>query len=197
MGLLDLPIGIGQMVQGGEMVDALKKKGVDPLSPEYKKMQALAESLSQRGFSQQEIMGIIGAQNAGTAAFNYNAKNASGGNFAQAFSNSRANDVGMANTAFASKDAELKNQNVDRLFNTYQVLQAQKQANLDRYDKQYGAAQNLQQAGLGNISKGATEIAGIGLSAATGGLGGSLLSGVSDGLYGAFSNGGNKGGSAM
>ena len=71
----------------------------------------------------------------------------------------------------AAKDADLKNQNVDRLFNTYQVLQQQKQLNQDRFDRQYGAAQNYKEAGWGNISKGATEIVGLGISGLTGGLG--------------------------
>ena len=187
MGVTELIIGAYQVDKGKKLMAELEKKGVDPLSPEYKKMQGMAEELSKQGFSYQQIQAYINGQLKNVAAANYNAKQAVGGNFGQAMLNNSQYQVGLGNADFAAKDAEMKNQNVDRLFNTYQVLQDQKTRNLQRYDQQMAAAQGIASAGAANVATGITDIKNTVLGSFTGGGGNTGKSGFKD------PNEGNKG----
>ena len=171
MGLTELIIGAYQVDKGKKAMKALEAKGVDPLSPEYLKMQGVAEEMSRRGFSQQEIEAYMNDQlSASNAAFNAQ-RNMAGGNLAQAMGATQVLQMQKANAAMASKDAELKRSNVQTLFNVYQTLQQQKNMNQERFDRQMAAANAIAAAGAQNVATVITDIKNTVLGAFTGGAG--------------------------
>ena len=177
MGLTELIIGAYQVDKGKKAMKALEAKGVDPLSPEYLKMQGVAEEMSRRGFSQQEIEAYMNEQlSASNAAFNAQ-RNMAGGNLAQAMGATQVLQMQKANAAMASKDAELKRSNVQTLFNVYQTLQQQKNMNQERFDRQMAAANAIAAAGAQNVATGITDIKNTVLGAFTGGAGNTGQSG--------------------
>jgi len=171
MGLTEMIIGAYQVDKGKKAMKALEAKGVDPLSPEYLKMQGVAEEMSRRGFSQQEIEAYMNEQlSASNAAFNAQ-RNMAGGNLAQAMGATQVLQMQKANAAMASKDAELKRSNVQTLFNVYQTLQQQKNMNQERFDRQMAAANAIAVAGAQNVATGITDIKNTVLGVFTAGKG--------------------------
>lgn len=172
---------ISQIIGGAFQLDAAKKamkqleaQGVSPLSPEYMKMQGIAEEMASRGFSGQEIQAYLNQQlTASNAAYNAQ-RNMAGGNLAQAMGATQALQMQQANAAMAAKDAELKRSNVQTLFNVYQTLQGQKNLNQDRFDKQMGALQNQYNKGLEGIVGGLGSVENLAIAGITGGAGGML-----------------------
>lgn len=172
---------ISQIIAGAFQLDAAKKamkqleaQGVSPLSPEYMKMQGIAEEMASRGFSGQEIQAYLNQQlTASNAAYNAQ-RNMAGGNLAQAMGATQALQMQQANAAMAAKDAELKRSNVQTLFNVYQTLQGQKNLNQDRFDKQMGALQNQYNKGLEGIVGGLGSVENLAIAGITGGAGGML-----------------------
>lgn len=171
MGVTELIVGAYQVDKGKKAMKALEAAGVQPLSPEYQRMQRLAEQLANQGFSYQEIAGYLNKQLSASNAMFAASRNAAGGNLAQAFNAIRSLDTNDANANMAMKDAELRRGNTDRLFNTYQVLQNQKNANLERYDRQMAAAQGIAAAGAANVTTGITDIKNTVLGSVFGGGG--------------------------
>lgn len=170
-------IGSYQVDKGKRAMKALEAQGVSPLSPEYIKMQGMAEEMAARGFTQQEIQAYLNQQlSASNAAFNAQ-RNMAGGNLSQAMGATQALQMQQANAAMAAKDAELKRSNVQTLFNVYQTLQQQKNLNQERYDKQMAAANALAAAGAQNVATGITDIKNTVLGAFTGGAGNTGQSG--------------------
>ena len=177
MGLTELIIGSYQVDKGKKAMKALEAQGVSPLSPEYIKMQGMAEEMARSGFTQQEIQAYLNQQlSASNAAFNAQ-RNMAGGNLSQAMGATQALQLQQANAAMASKDAELKRSNVQTLFNVYQTLQQQKNLNQERYDKQMAAANAIAAAGAQNVATGITDIKNTVLGAFTGGAGNTGQSG--------------------
>ena len=171
MGLTEMIIGAYQVDKGKKAMKALEAKGVDPLSPEYLKMQGVAEEMARRGFSQQEIEAYMNEQlSASNAAFNAQ-RNMAGGNLAQAMGATQVLQMQKANAAMAAKDAELKRSNVQTLFNVYQTLQQQKNINQERFDRQMAAANAIAAAGAQNVATGITDIKNTVLGAFTAGAG--------------------------
>lgn len=183
---------ISQIIGGAFQLDAAKKamkqleaQGVSPLSPEYMKMQGIAEEMASRGFSGQEIQAYLNQQlTASNAAYNAQ-RNMAGGNLAQAMGATQALQMQQANAAMAAKDAELKRSNVQTLFNVYQTLQGQKNLNQDRFDKQMGALQNQYNKGLEGIVGGLGSVENLAIAGITGGASG-MLGTVVPGLVSAF-----------
>lgn len=170
-------IGSYQVDKGKRAMKALEAQGVSPLSPEYIKMQGMAEEMAARGFTQQEIQAYLNQQlSASNAAFNAQ-RNMAGGNLSQAMGATQALQMQQANAAMAAKDAELKRSNVQTLFNVYQTLQQQKNLNQERYDRQMAAANALAAAGAQNVATGITDIKNTVLGAFTGGAGNTGQSG--------------------
>jgi len=177
MGLTELIIGSYQVDKGKKMMKALEEKGVDPLSPEYIRMQGIAEEMARRGFTQQEIEAYMNQQlSASNAAFNAQ-RNMAGGNLSQAMGATQALQLQQANAAMAAKDAELKRSNVQTLFNVYQTLQQQKAINQERFDRQMAAANAVAAAGAQNVATGITDIKNTILGVFTGGAGNTGQSG--------------------
>jgi len=171
MGLTELIIGAYQVDKGKKAMKALEAQGVSPLSPEYLKMQGVAEEMARRDFSQQEIEAYIREQlYASNAAFNAQ-RNMAGGNLAQAMGATQALQMQKANAAMAAKGAELKRSNVQTLFNVYQTLQQQKNINQERFDRQMAAANAIAAAGAQNVATGITDIKNTVLGAFTAGAG--------------------------
>lgn len=177
MGLTELIIGSYQVDKGKKAMKALEAQGVSPLSPEYIKMQGMAEEMARSGFTQQEIQAYLNQQlSASNAAFNAQ-RNMAGGNLSQAMGATQALQMQEANAAMAAKDAELKRSNVQTLFNVYQTLQQQKNLNQERYDKQMAAANAIAAAGAQNVATGITDIKNTVLGSFTGGGGNTGQSG--------------------
>jgi hypothetical protein len=177
MGLTELIIGSYQVDKGKKAMKALEAQGVSPLSPEYIKMQGMAEEMARSGFTQQEIQAYLNQQlSASNAAFNAQ-RNMAGGNLSQAMGATQALQMQQANAAMAAKDAELKRSNVQTLFNVYQTLQQQKNLNQERYDKQMAAANAIAAAGAQNVATGITDIKNTVLGSFTGGKGNTGQSG--------------------
>lgn len=177
MGLTELIIGSYQVDKGKKAMKALEAQGVSPLSPEYIKMQGMAEEMARSGFTQQEIQAYLNQQlSASNAAFNAQ-RNMAGGNLSQAMGATQALQLQQANAAMAAKDAELKRSNVQTLFNVYQTLQQQKNLNQERYDKQMAAANAIAAAGAQNVATGVTDIKNTVLGSFTGGGGNTGQSG--------------------
>jgi hypothetical protein len=188
---------ISQIVAGAFQLDAAKKamkeleaQGVSRLSPEYMKMQGIAEEMASQGFTGQEIQAYLNQQlTASNAAYNAQ-KNMAGGNLAQAMGATQALQMQQANAAMAAKDAELKRSNVQTLFNVYQTLQGQKNLNQDRFDKQMGALQNQYNKGLEGVVGGLGSVENLAIAGITGGASGMLSSVVPSvtGLFGGKTN---------
>jgi hypothetical protein len=174
---------ISQIIGGAFQLDTAKKamksleaQGVSPLSPEYLKMQGIAEEMANQGFTGPEIEAYMNQQlTASNAAFNAQ-RNMAVGNLAQAMGATQALQMQQANAAMASKDAELKRSNVQTLFNVYQTLQGQKALNQDRFDRQMGALQNQYNKGLEGIVGGIGSVENLAIAGLTGGAGGMLSS---------------------
>jgi len=183
---------ISQIIGGAFQLDTAKKamkaleaQGVSPLSPEYLKMQGIAEEMASQGFTGPEIQAYMNQQlTASNAAFNAQ-RNMAGGNLAQAMGATQALQMQQANAAMAAKSADLKRSNVQTLFNVYQTLQGQKALNQDRFDRQMGALQNQYNKGLEGIVGGIGSVENLAIAGLTGGAGGilgSVVGGVGKGL---------------
>jgi len=183
---------ISQIIGGAFQLDTAKKamkaleaQGVSPLSPEYLKMQGIAEEMANQGFTGPEIQAYMNQQlTASNAAFNAQ-RNMAGGNLAQAMGATQALQMQQANAAMAAKSADLKRSNVQTLFNVYQTLQGQKTLNQDRFDRQMGALQNQYNKGLEGIVGGIGSVENLAIAGLTGGAGGilgSVVGGVGKGL---------------
>jgi len=188
---------ISQIIGGAFQLDAAKKamkeleaQGVSPLSPEYLKMQGMAEEMASRGFSGQEIQAYLNQQlTAGNAAYNAQ-RNMAGGNLAGAMSATQALQMQQANAAMAAKDADLKRSNVQTLFNVYQTLQGQKNLNQDRFDRQMGALQDQYNKGAEALVGGFNSAENLAIAGLTGGASGMLSSVLGKGVN--LSTGNNK-----
>jgi len=183
---------ISQIIGGAFQLDTAKKamkaleaQGVSPLSPEYKRMQGIAEEMANQGFTGPEIEAYMNQQlTASNAAFNAQS-NMAGGNLAEAMGATQALQMQQANAAMAAKSADLKRSNVQTLFNVYQTLQGQKNLNQDRFDRQMGALQNQYNKGLEGIVGGIGSVENLAIAGITGGAGGilgSVVGGVGKGL---------------